>query len=271
MISRTTDGGRTWSRPVPMRESNAYYQGNQIAVAPDGTLYDVTAVLFTGAGVQPNLNGVYMGVMRSRDAGRTWTAPVHIAPIRTAQLFVPDDHFPIRAEDYLPDIAISPVNGDIYVVWSDGLGTPIDKVVLSKSSDGGRHFSAPAVVATGGPNVQSYNHAIDVTNDGTVVLTYWDDRNNVMGDGIATTDIWLRHSHNGGASWEPEQHLHGPFDHYKAPTSFFAPGDPRGLFLGDYIGLETTSDDNVIAFFASTIADGADVHSIRLTHQASTP
>jgi hypothetical protein len=27
---------------------------------------------------------------------------------------------PIRAEDYLPDIAIDPTNGAIYVVWSDG-------------------------------------------------------------------------------------------------------------------------------------------------------
>jgi hypothetical protein len=72
-------------------------------------------------------------------------------------------------------------------------------------------------------------------------------------------------------SWEPEQHLHGPFDHYEAPTSFFTPDLPRGLFLGDYIGLETTSGDDVIAFFASTIKDGADVHSIALTHPASTP
>jgi hypothetical protein len=266
MFSRTTDGGETWSRPVPMRRSNAYFQGNQIAVAPDGTLYNVTAVLFTGAGTQPNLQGVYMGVMRSRDAGRTWSAPVHIAPIRTAQLFVPDDGFPIRAEDYLPDIAISPVNGGIYVVWSDGLGTPINKVVLSKSTDGGRHFSAPRVVATGGPTVQSYNHAIDVTDEGTVVLTYWDDRFNVLDDGIATTDVWLRHSHDGTATWEPEQHLHGPFDHYRAPISFFAPGDPRGLFLGDYMGLETIAGDDVINFFTSTISDGADVHSIRADH-----
>src|SRR5215204_3159877 len=91
MISRTTDGGKTWSTPKPMRESNAYFQGNQIAVAPDGTLDNVTAVLFTGAGIQPNLQGVYMGVMRSRDAGRTWSAPKHIAPIRTAQLIVRED------------------------------------------------------------------------------------------------------------------------------------------------------------------------------------
>jgi hypothetical protein len=270
MISRTTNAGQTWSTPVPMRKSNSYFQGNQIAVGPDGTLYNVTAALFTGAGIQPNDQGVYMGVMRSTDGGLHWSAPVQIAPIRTAQLFVPDDHFPIRAEDYLPDIAIDPTNGAIYVVWSDGLGTPIDRVVMAKSTDGGRQWTGPTVVSAGGPNVQAYNHAIEVTANGTVVLAYYDDRNNVLGDHVATTDIWLRHSHNGGASWEPEQHLHGPFDHYLAPISYFAPGDPRGLFLGDYIGLETTSGNSVIAFFTSTISDGADVHSIALSHGPDT-
>ena len=77
-----------------------------------------------------------------------------------------------------------------------------------------------------------------------------------MDDGIATTDVWLRHSHDGGQTWEPEQHLHGPFDHYQAPISYFAPGDPRGLFLGDYVGLETISGNDVIAFFTSTTLTG---------------
>jgi hypothetical protein len=264
MISRTTDGGATWSRPEPMRQSNTYMQGNQIAVAPDGTLYDVTANLFRGA--VANEQAVYMGVMRSNDAGEHWSAPAQIAPIRTAQLFVPDDGFPIRAEDYLPDIAIDPRNGDIYVVWSDGLGTPIDKVVMAKSTDGGRHWTGPTVVATGGPNVQSYNHSVEVTQNGTLVIAYYDDRNNVLGDGIATTDVWLRHSHSGGRSWEPEQHLHGPFNHYLAPTSFFAPGVPRGLFLGDYMGLETIQGNSVVNLLSSTITDGADLHVIRANH-----
>lgn len=57
----------------------------------------------------------------------------------------------------------------------------------------------------------------------TLVLTYYDDRNNDPSDGIATTDVWLRHSHDGGTTWEPEQHLHGPFDHKKAPLSKGAP------------------------------------------------
>jgi hypothetical protein len=263
MISRTTDGGASWSEAEPMRRSNFFMQGNQIAVAPDGTLYNVGAVLFTGAGIQPNDKGVYMGVIRSNDAGLTWSAPVHIAPIGTAQLFVSDDNFPIRAEDYIPDIAIDPTSGDIYVVWSDALGGAINKVVMAKSTDGGRHWSGPTVVSTGGPTVQAYNHSVEVTANGTLVISYWDDRFNVPGDGIATTDVWLRHSHNGGAAWDPEQHLSGPFDHYFAPISYFAPGVPRGLFLGDYMGLETTSGNDVINFFTTTISDGADVHAIR--------
>jgi hypothetical protein len=266
MFSRTTDGGKTWSTPRPMRRSNAYMQGNQIAVGPDGTLYNVTAVLFTGAGIQPNLQGVYMGVMRSRDGGLHWSAPRQIAPILTAPLFVPDDGFPIRAGDYLPDIAIDPNTGVIYVVWADGLGTPINRVVMVKSTDGGRHWTSPRVVSGGGPRVQAYNQAIEVTENGTVVLMYYDDRNNVLGDGVATTDVWLRHSHDGGTSWEPDQRLHGPFDHYKAPVSFFAPGDPRGLFLGDYMGLETIDGDDVVAFFASTRDDGADIWARRANH-----
>ena len=264
MISRTTDGGNTWSEAEPMRRSNLYMQGGQIAVAPDGTLYNVGAVLFTGAGF--NDNGVYMGVMRSNDAGRTWSAPVKLAPIQTAQLFVPDDNFPIRAGDYIPDIAIDPRNGDMYVVWSDGLGGAINQIVMAKSTDGGRHWSGPTVVSNGGMLAQAYNHSVEVTEEGTLVITYYDDRNNVLGDGVATTDIWLRHSHTGAATWEPEQRLHGPFDHYDAPISYFAPGDPRGLFLGDYMGLETISGDDVINFVSSTIADGADAHSIRANH-----
>ena len=95
-------------------------------------------------------NATYMSVSRSNDAGLHWSSPVQIAPINFVQLFVPDDNFPIRAEDYLPDIAISPTNGDIYVVWADGLGTPINKVVMVKSTDGGRHWSGPTVVSTQG-------------------------------------------------------------------------------------------------------------------------
>ena len=51
MFSKTTDGGQTWSTPTPMLNSNIYTQGNQITVLPDGTLVNLTAVLFRGSGL----------------------------------------------------------------------------------------------------------------------------------------------------------------------------------------------------------------------------
>jgi hypothetical protein len=121
----------------------------------------------------------------------------------------------------------TPANGTIRAATENGRHTDQPRG-NEQSTDGGRHWSGPTVVATGGPNVQSYNHSVEVTEDSAVVLTYYDDATTSPGDGVATTDVWLRHSHSGGATWEPEQHLHGPFDHYDAPISFFAPGDPRG-------------------------------------------
>jgi hypothetical protein len=43
--------------------------------------------------------------------------------------------------------------------------------------------------------------------------------------------------------------FHGPFNHYTARTSSLVPGQPRGLFLSDNMGLETISGNNVVNFF----------------------
>ena len=117
MFSRTTDGGQTWSTPEAMTNQNIYAQGNQIVVLPDGTLVDVFAALFKGSGKQPNANQVFMAVIRSKDGGRHWSAPVKIAPLRTALLTDPDNPNPtsldetVRADDYLPDIAVDHTTG----------------------------------------------------------------------------------------------------------------------------------------------------------------
>ena len=54
MVSRTTDGGDTWTAPAKMTNANLYAQGNQIVVEPDGTLVDIQAILFKGSGNQRN-------------------------------------------------------------------------------------------------------------------------------------------------------------------------------------------------------------------------
>jgi hypothetical protein len=191
MFSRTTDGGQTWSEPEPMTNQNIYAQGNQIVVLPDGTLVDVFAALFKGSGQQPSDNQVFMAAIRSKDGGRHWSAPVKIAPLGTALLTDPDNPNPtsldetVRADDYLPDIAVDRTTGALYVVWADGLGTNVNRVVLSKSTDGGHHWSTPQVISqTPGPH--AFNGTVEVTADGTVAVMYYDFRNNTPAPGLPT-------------------------------------------------------------------------------------
>jgi hypothetical protein len=254
MFSRTTDGGLTWSTPEPMRKSNAYFQGNQIAVLPDGTLLNVAAVLFRGSGVQPNTNGVFMTVLRSRDAGRTWSGPTKVAPLGTIGTYNPDDGSPLRVGDYLPDIAVDMNSGAAYIVWSDAQGGPVNHVVLSRSTDGGRHWSTPVPVSD--PAVESFNHAVEVTQSGSVAVLYYDVRNNTPAAGLPT-DVWLTHSEDGGRTFAGDDHLYGPFDFTLAPESA-----GRGPFVGDYMGLENTTGDDLVAFYAVAVAESdADVIS----------
>jgi hypothetical protein len=262
VFSRTTDGGETWSAPISMaRNQNVYAQGNQIAVLPDGTLVNVFAVLFKGSGIQPpQANQVFMATTRSTDGGRHWSAMEMIAPIRTALLTDPDVPNPtsldqtVRADDYLPDIAVNKRNGDLYVVWADGLGTPNNNVVISKSTDGARSWSTPrAIDLTEGPH--AFNQTVTVGADGTVAVLYYDFRNNTPAAGLPT-DVWLTQSTDGGQTWS-EQHVTGPFDMKAAPNA-------RGWFLGDYMGLEPASaDGDLLAFFSTTQGDLANVWSVR--------
>jgi hypothetical protein len=80
--------------------------------------------------------------------------------------------------------------------------------------------------------VDAFTAMVDVDASGRVAVSYYDFRNDRPGDAVLSTDLWLAHSHDGGATFGGESRL--------TPTSFdmrTAP-DAGGYFVGDYTGLD---------------------------------
>ncbi len=247
-IARSTDGGATWEASRRLSSNaNLFTIGNQVVVLPDGTLIDFTDYS-TGSGVQPS-NHDWKAVFRSTDHGATRTPkPVTIAQVMEVAHRIPDGSFPVRAGG--DDIAVDPASGTLYAVWTDARfndGTHND-IVLSKSTDGGLTWSAPKKVSGNPVGVDAITPSVEVNASGQVAVAWYDYRNDVVGDAVATTDYWNAISSDGGGSWTEQRLTSASFDIAGAPV---APAS-RGYFLGDYIGLASRGSSFANLYIVAT-------------------
>jgi len=266
MLSVTHDFGRTWSAPRVIVDTAQFQQtiGNIIVVdRRRGTLYDfydsITLTDADGTG----LVDISYRVVRSDDGGRTWSAPVVIAPDTSVLDVDPNTGATLRTGSGLPSPAIDPVTGQLYLAYegSDFTGGAYNQIQLSTSVDGGRTWSRPLRV-NGVPTSPAYTPSIAVTRSGDVAVTYYDVRTLRPGDTAALpTSTWLTVSPRGGTRFGHERSIAPVFDFLAAP-------DAGGAFLGDYEGLAATGED-VRALFITTNsgqpANRTDAYSVELS------
>jgi hypothetical protein len=258
-FARTTTGAAanpTWEPARPIHDPGTQEQtiSNQIAVLPNGTLVDgflhiETRVSHHGTQARQSSD---VEVIRSTDKGATWSGRgIVVSPV---QAIGESDPEPIncrpfitgnppctivRSDGVIIDLAVdyrSAHPGRLYVTWQDHADNPFgdDLILLSHSDDGGLTWSAPVKVNQTPASTftdQAFEPAVHVNSNGVVAVSYYDFRNDVSGDRRLTTDHWIAHSHDGGATWT-ENHLGGPFDLHQAPYA-------RGYFVGDYQGLDS--------------------------------
>jgi hypothetical protein len=248
IVSRSTDGGDTWSTKqvssAQLNGNNPGRDGCTVRTDSDGNVY----VFYRANDPKTKAPSELMSI--SRNGGQTWTPPRAVAgPAVTAGLLDPTILRPVMdglagaRADLAPAPSVDIANGaptgadatdEIVMAWVDGSqGIDHERALLSRSSDGGGTWSAPAAIPVPG---RPYYVAPAIAPDGSrAYLSY-----NAFTTNYESTTATPRTLVGGlltaplGASGAP-----GAW----TPVDAGAPGDPRGSsqnnlmaeFLGDYV------------------------------------
>lgn len=256
-ISITHDHGRTWSAPRALVDTsvtpNMQTIGNLVlGDARTGRLYDFfDQITYT----DPNADAVvdaHYAFVTSSDGGRTWSKPSPIAPdtsIGDVDPNAPNDPTKaLRTGSGLPNVAIDPVTGELYLAFEGTTftGGATSQVELVHSTDRGRTWSAPVRISHG-PQAPSYTPSVAVDPTGTVSVTYYDVRDLKPGNTTTLpTSTWLYSFPRGHQQDAVERRLAPDFDWLLAPSA-------GGHFLGDYAGLAASGFGAVRPFFSTTL------------------
>jgi hypothetical protein len=177
-FSRSSNGGRTWSPPQlvydPGEEEVAPF--SVIAVLPHRVLLDVMTVFDSAAGTSDVMAAC------SVDGGRTWSRPTLIAHASLTPAIDPHTGTEVAGTPGDASVTVGP-DGVATVAWNDIASPHSSRTLASRSTDGGRSWSRPVAVAR--VRGQAIQASVAAAGDGTLGITWYDDRRDPGGSSSA--------------------------------------------------------------------------------------
>jgi hypothetical protein len=241
IMSRSSDGGLTWSAPVSPSGSPSGL-GGQPLVQPNGTVV-----------VPYSANGSAIRAFTSTNGGASYSSSVLIASVSSHAVAGG-----LRDGEGLPSAEIDGT-GTIYVAWQDcrfRSGCPANDIVYSTSTNGATWSAVtrvPIDATTSGVDHFIPGIGVDPATSGAgahIGLYYYFYPNASCTSSTCQLEVGFVSSTNGGASWSAPQTLAGPF-----PLSQIA-STTQGRMVGDYISCSITGGKAVAIFAVGRAPSG---------------
>ncbi|MFN2538684.1 MAG: sialidase family protein [Mycobacteriales bacterium] len=249
LVSRSSDGGTTWDRPVRVNSTTrSRAVAPSTAVGPHGEVYVLYLDLgedrldyegeHLGRGGRPYSGRFQLVLSRSLDRGATWEESV------VERRLVPTERFVAFLPPF-PSVAVDQVSGRVYAGFQDGRLGSSDVLVWSLPA-GASTWDGPTRVndTPERDGTSQYLPRLDVAPDGRLDVVYYDRREDPRN---VKNDVSLQSSFDHGKSFAPSVTLSG-----MAFDSRVGYGNERELpDLGSRLGL-ASDDSSAIAVWSDT-------------------
>jgi hypothetical protein len=239
------------STPVQVTETSRlrpYDNAPVPAIAPNGDVY----VVWLDSDItipQGQVPGT-IRLRKSTNAGQTFDGPGNPGGSTTVATLTTVPKYLLGVGPYrqtsFPSIAADPTNSsNVYVVYAadpDGrTGLDDGNIYFTRSSNGGRTWSAPIVVNDDGSIQGQFQPWIDVKSNGYIDIVWVDGRNNLLTPPSTTLDIYMATSTDGGQTFQQNARV--------SDNSFSVLRTGGGNhWIGEYPGLDVDSSTAYIAW-----------------------
>jgi hypothetical protein len=198
LVSRSSDGGVTWTAPAALNTNAASDSGDDRAaqVVTDGAgSWVVVWHSYDSLGATIGTDGDIL-VARSSDGGATWAAPTALNSNAASD----------AGDDWFPQVATDGAASWV-AVWQsrDSLGGTISAdwdILVAHSSDGGATWTAPTALNSNAASDSGDDEYPQVATDGAGSwVAFWQSSDSLGGTIGTDRDILVSRSSDGGATW----------------------------------------------------------------------